>query len=464
MGMIDVCDGSVLMKLSCEPYKDRTFPKVHSIKFTIFLPAEDMAISPDSESNISAFVQRIKQMAPSIKKVSITQGRRFAITTLISLLLLTSLAEQLSQNVVGVDYDIDGLPVIVVQQMTGLSSLVYSSFTPTDGGKQIMQLARRNASTLQLLKINLNPITVITSLIQNADGSYAQYPCLHTFKLSCQRGSHVSQWPEFPGAVPFPRLRVLNIGMVNPFGDDIVFRGNAATLESLFFPLNTETVRILREGKVFTPVSHPKLQYVNLGMNLDFEPNIFGTDVEYLRFVLRIGSNAPVRTIVDSLTGEAFLSTIPVFGEHTCIQVLTLEYTHLNLCNVIALVKALPLLSDLHTPFPVLGSWPDGVAKHELSAYVIANYAPTGRRFRCWHLLSDHSDHIESAVCCVLLLALVCPNFDYAAVTPTRRGLFMTHMSEMIAVDEFRPHEFRLRRLLFGGAKNEIRSVEQLRR
>ncbi|KAJ2058559.1 hypothetical protein GGI17_004971 [Coemansia sp. S146] len=293
MGIIDVCDGSVLMKLSCEPYKDRTFPKVHSIKFTIFLPEEDMAISPDAESNISAFVQRIKQMAPSIKKVSITLGRRLAIITLISLLLLIILAEQLSQNVVGIDYNIDGLPVIVDQQMTGLSSLVYSSFTPTDGSKQIMELALRNASTLQLLKININQITVITSLIQNVDGSYVQYPCLHTFKLSCQRGSDVPQWPEFPGAVPFPGLRFLNIGMVNPFGGNTVFRGNAATLKSLFFPLNTETVRILREGKVFMPVSHPKLQYVNLGMNLDFELNILATDVEYLRFVLSIGPNAP---------------------------------------------------------------------------------------------------------------------------------------------------------------------------
>ncbi|KAJ2860940.1 hypothetical protein GGH94_005222 [Coemansia aciculifera] len=224
---------------------------------------------------------------------------------------------------------------------------------------------------------------------------------------------------------------------------------------------NPGTLRILREGKVFTPVSHPKLQYVSLGLHLDSEPNIFETDVDYMRFVLNIGVNVPVRTITDSLTGADFQSVIPVFGEYTCIQVLTLEALRLNLWDVIALVKALPLLSDLHTSYYVIGPRPDGVAEHELSAYVIANYAPAGKRFRSWNF-TVRSEDVKNSVRCVLLLALVCPNFNYAAVTPIDRDLFMAYMSEMISTEEFRPHESRLRRLLFGGAKNEIRSVDTL--
>ncbi|KAJ2870814.1 hypothetical protein GGH93_005288 [Coemansia aciculifera] len=427
MDMLDVYSGDALKELSGDTYINCTFPKVRSIKFVLSdspEPEEPTFIaitSPDIKSTISAFVQRIRQMTPMMKEICISQApSRYGEF----------------QNSFNFDY--------------------------ADGGEQIMELARRNASTLQLLKINLNSITVITGLIQNVDGSYAQYPCLHTFKLSCQRDSGVSQWPEFPDAVPFPRLRCLDIGMVNHFGGDTPFRGNAATLESLTLLPDSTIFRILREGKVFTPTSHPKLQQVNLGLNLEFEPNLFGTDVEYLRFVLSIGANAPVRTITDSLTGPDFRSLIPVFGEHTCIQVLTLDYTHLHLWNVIALVTALPLLSDLHTPLPVLGPWPDGVAEHELFAYVIANYAPTGRRFRCWHLQSVLPDNIENAIFCVLLLALVCPNFDYAAIGGTSCELFMALMSQMIAADGFRPHASRLRRLLFGGSKNEIRSVKSV--
>ncbi|KAJ2748212.1 hypothetical protein GGI19_006210 [Coemansia pectinata] len=468
MDMLDVYSGDALKELSGETYINCTFPKVRSIKFVLSdspEPEEPTFIaitSPDIKSTISAFVQRIRQMTPMMKEICISQAPSRYGEFQNSFKWLDNLVAQLSQHAIDIDYLFFQKSLIVDQRLSGLRNLVYSSFDYADGGEQIMELARRNASTLQLLKINLNSITVITGLIQNVDGSYAQYPCLHTFKLSCQRDSGVPQWPEFPGAVPFPRLRCLDIGMVNPFGGDTPFRGNAATLESLTLLPDSTIFRILREGKVFTPTSHPKLQQVNLGLNLEFEPNLFGTDVEYLPFVLSIGANAPVRTITDSLTGPDFRSLIPVFGEHTCIQVLTLDYTHLHLWNVIALVTALPLLSDLHTPLPVLGPWPDGVAEHELFAYVIANYAPTGRRFRCWHLQSVLSDNIENAVCCVLLLALVCPNFNYAAIGGTSCELFMALMSQMIATDGFRPHASRLRRLLFGGSKNEIRSVKSV--
>ncbi|KAJ2749732.1 hypothetical protein GGI19_005505, partial [Coemansia pectinata] len=377
--MPDVYSGAALKILSSEYYINYTFPMVRSIIFMFSDSSKSeeptfIAItSPDTESNISAFVQRIKQIAPMTKKATIRQ------------LSYSRNGPQFSVQQFNIEYELYHRPVTIDQQLNGLRNLAYCSFESTEGGEQIMQLARRNASTLQFLKIDVYAIVDITGLIQNDDGGYVQYPYLHTFKLSGKPGSDVPRQLVFPGAVPFPSLRQLDIGYLTPFGDDAVFRGNAATLESLILMPNPETLRILREGKVFTPVSHPKLQYVSLGLHLDSEPNIFETDVDYMRFVLSIGVNAPVRTITDSLTGATFQSVIPVFGEYTCIQVLTLESLRLNLWDVIALVKALPLLSDLHTSYYIIGPQPGGVAEHELSAYVIANYAPAGKRFRSWN-------------------------------------------------------------------------------
>ncbi|KAJ2355869.1 hypothetical protein H4S02_012855, partial [Coemansia sp. RSA 2611] len=70
---------------------------------------------------------------------------------------------------------------------------------------------------------------------------------------------------------------------------------------------------------------------------------------------------------------------------------------------------------------------------------------------------------IKKIVRCVLLLALVCPNFDYAAVDITNRDTIMAHMKRMITTDGFRPHALRLRRLLFGGYENEIPSLKTIR-
>ncbi|KAJ1814391.1 hypothetical protein LPJ60_006053, partial [Coemansia sp. RSA 2675] len=133
----------------------------------------------------------------------------------------------------------------------------------------------------------------------------------------------------------------------------------------------------------------------------------------------------------------------PAFDEYASIQVLDLSMD-LELWDAIALVKALPLLSDLRVGVSSLGTQPHGISEDELPAYVIAKYAPAGERFRCWQTWNVH-DYQESVdVRCVLLLALVCPNFDYVAVSAWERKFFMAHMKEMIAKDWYRPHAKRL--------------------
>ncbi|KAJ2034531.1 hypothetical protein H4S03_004912 [Coemansia sp. S3946] len=365
--MLDVFSGAALKMLSSEFHIERMFPKARTIKFSFSLPEEleeaagNVIASPDIESNISAFVQRIRLIAPMMKKTTISvvslDFNRYPFPAQPS----NDLIAQLSQYAIDIDYGFYFWPVAIDQQLGGLRRLEYCSNDPTDGGEQTVQLARRNASTLQLLKIDVHGSVDITGLVQNDDGGYVQYPCLLTFKLYGLQSLDARRLPVFPGAVPFPNLRRLDIGYENPFGDDTVFRGNATTLEYLSLNTSPVTARILREYRVFTPVSHPNLQQVSIGVKSDFELNTFDTDVDHMRFILSIGATAPVRVIRDPLTGPGFQSVIPVFGEHACIQVLKLDNIRLSLWDVIVLVKALPLLSDLHTSFSGIGQRPRGV-------------------------------------------------------------------------------------------------------
>ncbi|KAJ2026697.1 hypothetical protein GGI06_000036 [Coemansia sp. S85] len=303
----------------------------------------------------------------------------------------------------------------------------------------------------------------MAGLIRCPDGSYIQYPCLQTLRLQDQPGVDAPHMLEFPGAVPFPSLRRLALDRGFYFSDDTVFRGNSATLEYLSLDLSYHVTMILRNHRVFAPLSHPKLHYVDIVVDDDPEPGLFESGIDFLRFMMSIGPSAPARTIRGALGVTEIQSAIPVFGEYACIQVLRLTSVKLNLWDAIALIKALPLLSDLHAPFPDLGPLPRGVAKHKLPAYVIANYAPTGKRFRRWVCELGSGSTIKKIVRCVLLLALVCPNFDYAAVDIINRDAIMAHMKRMIATDGFRPHALRLRRLLFGGYENEIPSLKTIR-
>ncbi|KAJ2504640.1 hypothetical protein IWW47_002429, partial [Coemansia sp. RSA 2052] len=228
---------------------------------------------------------------------------------------------------------------------------------------------------------------------------------------------------------------------------------NAATLEDLALYVRTRTAAVLREYNVFTHVSHPRLQRVSVGKTAYVVQANFNTDVDYMQLAMSIGPNAPVREVRGVLIDPTLLLVIPVLGEHTCIRVLVLPGISLDLWDALGLVKALPLLSDLRTASPVLGRQPVGVSKHMLPAYIIENYAPRGERFRCWSIEYRCDLPVDEPVRCVLLLALACPNFDYAAVWSPSREKFMAHMKEVITTGGgFRPHKARLRRLLFGGS------------
>ncbi|KAJ2840574.1 hypothetical protein FBU31_000299 [Coemansia sp. 'formosensis'] len=98
---------------------------------------------------------------------------------------------------------------------------------------------------------------------------------------------------------------------------------------------------------------------------------------------------------------------------------------------------------------PRIGAMPDSVTKADLPAYMVSTYAPMGERFRCWHL-EGYPYTAEG----IMLLALICPNFSYVAISKEQRELFMDALDKFMDLDRFKPYAPRLRRLLFNGWQN----------
>ncbi|KAJ2838604.1 hypothetical protein FBU31_000881, partial [Coemansia sp. 'formosensis'] len=398
------------------------------------------------ESNIRVFVRQIKKVAPLIRKVLLSMTFSFSDIPQVYEHHWGSLVKQLGQLADNVEYKIYSRPMRLEMQPTGLSYLMYADMDKkNDDSTLVLQIARRSASTLQYLCIQFSKLNNISPLIQSAAGD-VQYPCLHTLRL------------EAAATFSLTKLQHLTIETEYCFGDDTPFRGNARSLLYLNLNLGPKVVEILKTHGVFTPLSHPKLHCLRLGQRSLPEQKLFTTNAEYIRYVLCIGPHAPVRDIKCSLHTPLFKSLVPVFGEYAKIQVLELPNTPLTFWDVIELTKALPLLSDLRTCFSPGSDLPDDLAEAELPAYVCKNYYPAGKRFRCWQLLILQGQSFEFAAKSVLLLALACPSFDYAAVPAANRPLFMAHMKKMITANEFKVHAPRLRRLLFGGWKNKITS------
>ncbi|KAJ2052707.1 hypothetical protein H4S04_001159 [Coemansia sp. S16] len=322
---------------------------------------------------------------------------------------------------------------------------------------QFIQLAQRNALTLQSLDIECGDAIDVLGLVQDADDNHVSYPCLLILKLKAWLHTQEARRPAFRGAAPFPILQQLLLSFDCQFDDDTFFRGNSATLKVLDMWLDSASISMLWKYKVFVPGSHPKLQVVRLWYAGTIEP-VFTSIADALQFINDIGSGAAVREY-KGISFHAYLVGIPSsLDSHTCIQVLSLPNFGPDVWQVITLIKSLPLLSDLSTSLPSRGDIPEGVTFDTLPEHIVSNYAPIGRRFRCWHLNKGHDNYCNDPLTCVLLLALACPNFDYADSAIGRDGLFMEMMEGEIYSVRFKPYAPRLRRLLFRGDDDDCDS------
>ncbi|KAJ2643709.1 hypothetical protein GGF44_001033 [Coemansia sp. RSA 1694] len=220
--------------------------------------------------------------------------------------------------------------------------------------------------------------------------------------------------------------------------------GNAGTLQCLKMELSDLLVSIINEYNVFTPTSHPKLQYVKTWYPFDAMPLAFNTAADSLRFMLSIGLGAPIRDIEGAESIADLVPALMSSYNFACIQILILPFFYPELWDVIALVKELPLLSDLQTSVVILGPMPIGITKSELPEYMITTYALIGKRFRCWHFNYEFHDDDSNIAECVFLLAMVCPNFTFADLTPRSAVEYKRMMEAAITSDMFKKYASRL--------------------
>ncbi|KAJ2907275.1 hypothetical protein GGI21_003933 [Coemansia aciculifera] len=331
----------------------------------------------------------------------------------------------------------------------GIYHLVDLSFHGSSRKSRFMILTRQNALTLQSLDIDVHTVRDVTGLVQDDSGDFVQYPRLLTLQLKSHLITDSTlQLLKFDGAVPFPNLQHLQILGTHPFDDDTLFRSNASVLESLTIPMNIATAKILRRHDVFTATSHPRLKNVNIKLTCQLIPWYFANLADCTRFILSIGSAAPVRTIGNYLDGVLRTTfDLAAIGEFKWIRVLSLPKLYGQFWDFVALIKSLPSLSSLDTGTPFLHDFPLGESLATLPAYVISTYALLSERFRCWRFNCTWNTDYDQAARCVLLLALVCPNFDYVSSLGKNMRRFEGTLIQLISADEYKSYASRLSRL-----------------
>ncbi|KAJ2112781.1 hypothetical protein IW146_004365 [Coemansia sp. RSA 922] len=446
--------GKALEALSKVPYEGRAFQQARMFRFEFYYePWQNEAWHKQQfmdestvTANINEFVCRFKQMAPTLSWIEVCYERSM-LDLYRERASFDLLLAQLLRITPRITFWNLRYPIPASMLVDGIANLVHIDMEAESIGV-IAQLARQNATTLQYLHIETEHPQSPSELVKDANGDFVCYPRLRVLKLNIDILVDPSERLEFPGAVPFPILRSLSIKGGYPLDDDMFFRGNSATLESLVLEAEHDDIVKLVDRGVFTPTSHPKLRHVIITLIEYYEQDTVDVDKEQLWLLLSIAPNAAARSILGSNQSSMICSAISIFGGFPNIQILDISDVRLELWEAITLINSLPLLSDLHTEVVWLSEFPTIAQADELPIYVLAKYAPMGQRFRCWHV-NGYGLFANKTVECVLLVALICPNFDYCVPPKDQFAQFMEELETCIRLDEFKDHEPRLRRLLF---------------
>ncbi|KAJ1916807.1 hypothetical protein LPJ71_001902, partial [Coemansia sp. S17] len=408
---------------------------------------EDLKIAPTVKANINEFVCRIKQIMPTLREIEVEYG-------LVELEqdpgndFFDTLLEPLLRLAPRIVHRTLGEKVSVKVPLDGISNLVHIDMNVYHMAP-IAQLARQNAATLEYLCImaSYSQRGSVFDLIRDVESDYVCYPRLRVLKLEKCSDLSPHRCPVYASVVPFPILRVLSLEGRYPFDDDVLFRGNAATLESLVLKTKHDDIARITEFGIFTPTSHPKLQCVSILYEKGYGRSRLTSHTDYLQALLSIAPNAAVRRFPCGESQPDILSLISIFGNYPNIQVLDLSDIFLPFWDTITLIKSIPLLSDLHIMTPYNIQLPTNIKDKELPAYMLSNFTPMGQRFRCWHI-SKTSGPIITSVRCVLLLALICPNFDYCVPPKDEFREYMDELKIVINSGGFKDHAPRLQRFL----------------
>ncbi|KAJ2057369.1 hypothetical protein GGI17_005679 [Coemansia sp. S146] len=333
-----IYSGKALTLLSRAPYRDCIFPLVRSVSFAsdmIIMRKDRDIYASCAHDNIAAFVQRLRQMTPRAHgfNLGVYSRVRWPENTMGH---FGSLVNQILQYTSRFKNSLLDYRRPIALNFDGICNLAHINYAFDSNRELCEDDICVEYSRLQKLTLNLD-----------CDPATLQRPVLGTF-------------------VAFPVLRHLSIKHEYPLGDDTLFRGNAATLEYLRMRMHGSTATMLRERRVFTRSSHPKLQYVVTHGVYGSTTDRIATSVDSMRFVLSIGSKAAARVIGGLSCDRDIPCSLQLLGEHKSIQILKLDGLRFSFLEVISLIKSLPLLSDLSSDSPNLDSHLTDIPKVQL--------------------------------------------------------------------------------------------------
>ncbi|KAJ2862737.1 hypothetical protein GGH94_004071 [Coemansia aciculifera] len=229
------------------------------------------------------------------------------------------------------------------------------------------ELAYRNACTLRDLRIRTGTEANWRTMIYGGTQTPTVYSNLVSFTLSIGNIPSDTTWATIKDAEPFPALSTLEISEEYPFGDNLLFRGNGATLKNLRLSLHAITESVLGRSGVLGRSDVSRMNVVTTGLFSDWcKPAYSDENSAIGKQVHRILETTTMLKLTMDTAGLQIYNAICAAPGTATLQHLEFIYLSHDLAQIIEIVSALPSLVSLTCWIRGIGSQLESTPEDEL--------------------------------------------------------------------------------------------------
>ncbi|KAJ2629658.1 hypothetical protein GGF44_004225, partial [Coemansia sp. RSA 1694] len=305
----------------------------------------------------------------------------------------------------------------------GLTSLVQGSGMVC---YPFMQLAYLNAATLKTLEIEVIGEANWLAVIYGSTEIAVVYTDLVRLVLTFGDVPYSTTWAAVRDTAPFPTLSMLDVRNSAPFDDDLLFRGNGATLQNLRIPFRVIAKNILGRFDVLKRSSATTMNEVCIGKpseadNAFMASNLDMSIEQQVHDILRVVTT--LKLDVDT-SGLHMLRAINAAPNSAILKHLVLANIKCTVDDIIQFIAALPSLASLSCEIQVSASMVDSIPASEHPSILYAKHYPLSSKFKRLSVPWDVDTSGEETAVVAVQLAVICPSFSYVDLSPKLRNAF----------------------------------------
>ncbi|KAJ2045429.1 hypothetical protein GGI08_006820, partial [Coemansia sp. S2] len=302
-----------------------------------------------------------------------------------------------------------------------------------------LSLIHNCASTLIDLVIWISDVK---ALFYDTNSNAVVYPNLQELLLTLVLCNDPIERVSVPNIVPFPSLEGLKINMPYPFADEVLLRGNRATLRSLSLRLDRTTVAMLNSNRVF----EEKHNNFKVSISKDIRANDIHlvSKVDMNQFIGNMVGSAQSLELYHMIPFNELIAAAPQVHGFKHLQNLYADWLELSVFDMLCLFKAAPALVKITCGIFNLGTELESIASGDLPDYIASTYGNTGKHFQVWNKSSYKGTGCKDTIEPVILLALACPKFCRIEMSSGFVSDYRTRMAEALLSDKYSKYASRV--------------------